>query len=87
MKNQKFKDQKRRRIYAEKELDFFVFKASKFISSPKTTGRKMNKCRIVNRCVSTYRDRAVFQKFRLTRSYLRSLLSSSKIAGFYKSSW
>jgi ribosomal protein S14 len=91
MKNQKIKDQDRRRNYATKELGEFVIKGSSFLKTSFNQNskerRKLNKCRIVNRCIVTYRDRAVFRKFQLTRGVLRQMLSSAKVSGFKKSSW
>jgi len=91
MKNQKIKDQGRRRSYSIKELNAFVVKASSFIkkipNQKNKDRRQLNKCRIVNRCIVTYRDRAVFRKFQMTRGVLRKMLSSANISGFKKSSW
>lgn len=91
MKNQQLKDQTRRNKFAKNENKFFIFKGSSFLKSNTFVKEKhlvqTNICRAKNRCVISYRDKAVFRDFKLTRGILREYASFGKIPGLSKSSW
>ena len=86
LKNEKYKDQKRRGDFAYKELSSYVSKGSKFLTKPYNP-KRLSKIRIVNRCIITYRARAVFKKFKMNRGCLRTALSVAQIPGYAKASW
>jgi ribosomal protein S14 len=87
VKNQKYKDQKRRNSYLKKELNSFIIKGSSFLDNTNTKTKSLSPDRTVNRCFLTNRSRGVLRKFKMSRGSLRDLLLFSKIGGFNKSSW
>ena len=90
MKNQKFKDQKKRSMFSKNEIKIFVTKGSSFLNKPffkKEKMRKVNICRTNNRCVLSYRSRCVFRHFKMSRGILRQKMSFGEIPGVVKASW
>jgi small subunit ribosomal protein S14 len=90
MKNQKYKDQFRRNSYKKNEFNKYVVNGSHFLINnfnKKKCSKDMNICRINNRCLITYRSRAVLRNFKMNRGLLRTLISFSNVPGVHKSSW
>lgn len=90
MRNQKIKDQSLRNLFSNRELSLYVTKGSKFLNNSYLGPKKImqsNLCRMNNRCIIGYRNRAVFRNFKMTRGILRQYLASGLIPGMKKSSW
>lgn len=102
MRKLNIKDNKKRFYFNKYESSFIVYKFLKknkllnfysydlnLIDSSFINKKKFvySRCKLVNRCVFTFRSRSVYRKFKLSRHYLRTSFSFGLINGFKKSSW
>jgi len=99
MKSNILKEKNRRKLYNKIENKYFIKKGFTFINKNENfdiaknhfiknfkTPQKANKVKIFNRCIFSGRPRSVFQKFKISRSFLRTKASYGLINGLSKTS-
>lgn len=99
MKNQIYRDKKRRLLMQKYELKRLFYKSlSQNVELPlpirtkaffelSTLPRNSSLCRIKNRCIKTGRSHAIYKHFKLSRISFREAASQGLLTGVYKASW
>lgn len=99
MKNNILKEKNRRKLYNKLENRFFIQKGFSFIQNNENyflaknhfkkifkNPQKGNKVKVFNRCIFSGRPRSVFQKFKISRTFLRQKASYGLINGLSRTS-
>ncbi len=93
------KDKKRRRIFANKEVQrlilLFLIRNTKLSAAQRLLlthrlqeiSRDSSIVRLKNRCVLTNRSKGVYRQFRMSRVRLREMLANGLIPGYKKAVW
>ncbi len=93
------KDKKRRRIFANKEVQrlilLFLIRNTKLSAAQRllltqrlqVISRDSSIVRLKNRCVLTNRSKGVYRQFRMSRVRLREMLANGLIPGYKKAVW
>lgn len=99
MSNLTNRDQKRRKLFQQLELQRMLYKSiTHDLSLSKQfrfdtmlryskLSRNSSKVRIHNRCIQTGRGKAIYSKFKLSRISFRELALKGMLPGILKSSW
>lgn len=92
------KDKKKRVLFKKYEYKNLIFKVllhnivlpvfiRENIYAILLKSKKISKTMLHNRCVSTYRARFIFTKYKVSRLVFKRLVLRGKIMGVYKKTW